>query len=87
MLPCLEIPDSHQLTLPGKRLSATIGAVAVADADLMVGSSFLALACCCCLAGDLLCLALARRLGWTDTEIEGSRKLLSLHLGLVLGQT
>ena len=36
MLPCLETPDPHQLTLPGKRLSATIGAVAVADADLMV---------------------------------------------------
>ena len=34
MLPCLETPDPRQLTLPGKRLSAEIGAVA--DADLMI---------------------------------------------------
>ena len=34
MLPCLETPDLQQMTLPGKRLSATIGAVA--DADLLV---------------------------------------------------
>ena len=34
MLPCLETPDLQQLTLPGKRLSATIGAVA--DVDLLV---------------------------------------------------
>ena len=34
MLPCLETPDPHQLTLPGKRLSAKIEAVA--DADLMI---------------------------------------------------
>ena len=33
MLPCLETPDPHRLTLPGKRLSAKIEAVA--DADLM----------------------------------------------------
>ena len=31
MLPCLETPDPHQLTLPGKRLSAKIEAVADAD--------------------------------------------------------